>query len=85
MDSLDDFSSESSSYAVSHESIPVRIAGAVLYGILFVFTLGMYIVKRRKTPVPLQSMATIFYIGLPIFMLRKPFTHTNAPTKHNTR
>ena len=89
MDSLESFSSDlsssntSSSYAASHESVPVRIVGAVLYGILFVFTLGMYISKRRKTPVPLQSMATIFYIGLPIFMLRlPPLLHTHTHTTH---
>ena len=45
------------------------IAGAIIYALLFFCTVAMYIYKRCKSSLPCQSMATIFYVGLPTFML----------------
>ena len=49
-----------------------NIAGIAIYSVVFFFTIGMYAYKRYKTALPCQSMSTIFYIGLPSFMLRLP-------------
>jgi len=48
---------------------PIQIVGICLYALLFLTTLGMYIYKRMNASVPLQQMASVFYIGLPIFMI----------------
>jgi len=72
---LIDLNSSSGSGALGSSSEPiwkisaVRIVGIAFYAILFATTLVMYILKRRNTSVSLQQMATLFYIGLPIFMI----------------
>jgi len=47
----------------------IQIIGVVFYALLFVGTLVVYIIKRHVTSVSLQQMATLFYIGLPVFMI----------------
>jgi len=47
----------------------IQIIGVVFYSILFIGTLVAYIIKRHVTSVSLQQMATLFYIGLPVFMI----------------
>jgi len=48
---------------------PIQIAGIVMYTLLCIVTLVIYIIKRTKSSVPLQQMASLFYIGLPIFSI----------------
>jgi len=47
----------------------IQVVGIVLYSLLFFGTLALYIFKRFNTSVSLQQMATLFYIGLPVFMV----------------
>jgi len=47
----------------------VHVVGMVFIAILFIATVVVYIIKRLNTSVSLQQMATLFYIGLPIFMI----------------
>jgi len=75
-DSSSSWSSSSLSSSLSSEgseplweASTIHIIGAVFYTLLFFGTLAVYIIKRLNTSVSLQQMATLFYIGLPIFMV----------------
>jgi len=59
----------SSSEEPTWKADATHIVGACLYSILFFVTLGMYIYKRVRYGLPFQQLSTIFYIGLPIFMV----------------
>jgi len=74
LDDLFDSLSSSSSSSIPKElsdwiSSPIHIAGIVLYSILFAVTLILYILKRYRYAMSLRQMSTLFYIGLPVFML----------------
>jgi len=68
-DSSSIFSSSSSEVEPVWEIMPIQIIGIVFYALLFITTLIMYIIKRHVAAVSLQQMATLFYIGLPVFMI----------------
>jgi len=50
---------------------PIQICGIVFCAVLFIATFVMYVVKRLNTSVSLQQMASMFYIGLPIFLVMR--------------
>jgi len=69
VDALSNTSNISSSHPVEEDNHAIQICGIVFYSILFVCTLALYIYKRLKYALTVRQLATLFYIGLPVFML----------------